>query len=251
MKYAADFRSIARNALRGRWGLAVIAGVIASLLGAVVTNGPEINFEFSNNGANINFDIAGQQIYSTGTGWNEDIMGLISGIAIVAGVALIMAIAFFVLGSIIEIGYDRFNLDLVDRQKAPQIGTLFGFFTHWLTAAEARFLQFVYVLLWSLLFVIPGIIASFSYAMTGYILAEHPDLTGSEAIARSKEMMAGNRFRLFCLHFSFIGWDFLCALTLGIGNLWLSPYKQAATAAFYREVSGTESIPDPGTYRDL
>ena len=76
--------------------------------------------------------------------------------------------------------------------------------------------------------------------MTGYILAENPDLSASEAIEQSKSMMAGNRWRLFCLHVSFIGWDILCSLTLGIGYLWLNPYKNAATAAFYREISGTE-----------
>jgi len=89
-------------------------------------------------------------------------------------------------------------------------------------------------------FVIPGIIATYSYAMTGYILAENPEMTASEVLKRSKEMMSGNRFRLFCLQFSFLGWDFLCLLTFGIGYLWLRPYKQAAIAAFYREVSGTE-----------
>ena len=78
--------------------------------------------------------------------------------------------------------------------------------------------------------------------MTGYILAEHPDLTAGEAIERSREMMSGNRWRLFCLRISFIGWDILCSLTLGIGNLWLRPYRQAAEAAFYREVSGTERV---------
>ena len=94
---------------------------------------------------------------------------------------------------------------------------------------------------------IPGIIAGYSYAMTEYILAEHPELTASEAIARSKAMMSGNRWRLFCMQLSFIGWDILSAmLTFGIGGLWLTPYKQAATAAFYREITGTErQIPQP------
>ena len=101
-------------------------------------------------------------------------------------------------------------------------------------------LQGVYVFLWALLFVIPGIIATYSYAMTSYILAENPELTASEAIDMSKEMMEGNRFRLFCLHMSFIGWAILCVFTFGIGYLWLAPYMQAAQAAFYREVSGTE-----------
>lgn len=86
------------------------------------------------------------------------------------------------------------------------------------------------------------IIASYSYAMTEYILADHPELSASEAISRSKEMMEGNRWRLFCLEFSFIGWSILCAFTLGIGYLWLTPYKEAAKAAFYREISGTGYI---------
>ena len=64
-------------------------------------------------------------------------------------------------------------------------------------------------------------------------------MPASEALAASKAMMEGNKWRLFCLHFSFIGWSILCAFTLGIGSLWLNPYQNAATAAFYREISGT------------
>lgn len=75
--------------------------------------------------------------------------------------------------------------------------------------------------------------AIYSYAMTKYILAEHPEMTAKEAIARSKAMMTGNRRRLFCMQFSFIGWEILCILTLGIGNLVLAPYEEAATAVFY------------------
>lgn len=240
MKYAADFRSIARNALQGKWALAVIAGVLASLLGAVASGSPEIKFDISGNGASINLQIAGQQIYSSGTGWNEHLTSLFIGGATIAVImALTMAVAYFILGSVIEVGYCQFNLDLVDRKEEPQIGTLFGYFPHWSTAAVARVLQFIYVLLWSLLLVIPGIIASFSYAMTGYIMAEHPEMTASEAIAQSKRIMRGNRFRLFCLQFSFVGWDLLCMLTFGIGYLWLNPYRQAAEAAFYREISST------------
>lgn len=238
MKYASDFRAIARNALAGRWTVAVITGLVASLLGAVAANAPEINLDFSGNGLSAGLNIAGQQVNFTELGWRMPFGRLLVGsMSYIFLVALAMAVAYFILGSIIEIGYARFNLDLVDRQKEPEIGTLFGYFSHWKTTAAARFLQGLYVLLWSLLFVIPGIVAGYSYAMTGYILAENPQMTASEAIARSKQMMYGNRFRLFCLQLSFIGWDILCALTLGIGYLWLTPYRQAATAAFYREVS--------------
>ena len=83
--------------------------------------------------------------------------------------------------------------------------------------------------------------------MTDYILAENPELTATDAIEQSKSMMYGNRFRLFCLQFSFIGWDILATLAFGIGHLCLTPYKQAAYAAFYREVSETE-IPEQEAY---
>ncbi|MBE5868639.1 MAG: DUF975 family protein [Lachnospiraceae bacterium] len=191
-------------------------------------------------GANVNFEIAGQTILSSNGALNDRLGMILAGSAIyIALIAIVMAVVYFVLGSVVEVGYDRFNLALVDRSEA-KIDMLFTYFHNWKTTAAAKFLQSFYILLWSLLFIIPGIIATYSYAMTGFILAEHPELTASEAIARSKEIMSGNRFRLFCLQLSFIGWSILCTLTLGIGNLWLRPYKQAARAAFYREISGTE-----------
>ena len=243
MKYAVDFRKIAREALKGRWGIAVIASLIATLLGAIASSGPKAEFEYSNNGANINLMFANQEIYSTSGGWLPELNRFIIGGAVYMMIAaLLMAVVLFVLGSVISLGYSRFNLDLIDRQKEPNLGSLFGFFPHWKNAAAARLLETVYVFLWSLLFVIPGIMASYSYAMIPYILAEHPELAPGEALAQSKELMRGNRWRLFCLQFSFIGWGILSSLTLGIGNLWLTPYKQAATAAFYREISGTEYV---------
>lgn len=252
MKYASDFRTIARDALKGRWGIAVIAGLLASLLGAITTNGPEIKLNISDNGANVNFMFANQQIFSSSEGWLPELNALIIGGAIYTMIAaLIMAAVFFVLGSVISLGYSRFNLDLADNRKEPVLGTLFGYFSHWKNAAVAKLLAGVYVFLWSLLFIIPGIIASYSYAMIPYIQAEYPEMTPSDVLARSKEIMSGNRWRLFCLQFSFIGWEILSALTMGIGNLWLMPYKQAATAAFYRDVSGTEcaaSAPEPNHY---
>ena len=238
MKYAADFRSIARNVLSGRWKIAVIAGLIASLLGAVASNGPELKMDIGDSGVNFGVEFAGQQIFTTNGGWNNVLSDVIVRSAPVIILAtLAMAIVYFVLGSVVGVGYSKFNLELVDREKEPQISMLFGYFPHWKTAAVAGLLQGLYVMLWSLLFIIPGIVAGYSYAMTSYILAENPELTASEAIDQSKQMMSGNRWRLFCLRISFIGWDILCALTLGIGNLWLGPYKQAAEAAFYREVS--------------
>ncbi len=88
-----------------------------------------------------------------------------------------------------------------------------------------------------MLFVIPGILATYSYAMVPYILAENPTLPANKAIKRSKELMKGNRWRLFCLLLSFIGWRIVSGLTLGIGFFWEIPYEQASVAAFYRNLT--------------
>ncbi len=243
MKCAADFRCIAKNALSGRWWLAIVAGLIASLLGAGASGSQGIKLDINDSDFNINLNLTGQQASSSGGVLNEQLAGfLAAGIVVIVLVALALAVVQFILGSIVGVGYAKFNLDLVDRQKEPKISTLFGFFKYWKTIIPAGLLQALYVFLWSLLFVIPGIIASYSYAMTSYILAEYPGLSASEALEQSKEMMYGHRWRLFCLHFSFIGWELLCILTLGVGNLWLAPYKKAAETAFYREVSGTEYL---------
>ena len=190
MKYAADFRQNARDALRGKWTIAVLVGLVATLLGGAGSGGPEVKLNIDGSGAHASFEFAGQTIFSTGGGLNSDIGAFLVGSAIYITIAAIaMAVVYFVLGSIISVGYARFNLDLVDGGN-PSFETLFGYFSYWKTTAVARLLQSLYVLLWSLLFIIPGIMASYSYAMTEFILAEHPELTAGEAIAQSKEMMS-------------------------------------------------------------
>jgi len=242
MKNAADFRSIARDALGGRWIIALLVGLVASILGGIGSSGPEfkINFDVSGGGADLNFMFGNQTIFSTNGGLNPNLQVFLAGsVFVIVLIALAIAVLYFVLGSFVGVGYARFNLDLVDHMETG-FEALFSYVSHWKTTAAAKFLRGIYTFLWGLLFIIPGIMASYSYAMTDFILSEHPELTASEAIAKSKEMMYGNRIRLFCLDFSFIGWAILCAFTFGIGNLWLTPYIQAAKAAFYREVSGTE-----------
>ena len=246
MKIAEDFRRIARNALTNKWLIAVAVGLVASILGGIGSNGPEFKVNIDGSNISMNFNLAGQTIYSTGTngGLNSEVGAFIVGsLGFIMIAALFMAVIYFVLGSIVGVGYAKYNLNLVDKKNAA-FETLFEYFSHWKTTTIARLLRALYVFLWSLLFIIPGIVAGFSYAMTDYILAEDPELTADEAISQSKSIMMGNKWRFFCLQFSFIGWDILATLAFGIGHLWLTPYKQAAYAAFYREVSGTEFFPE-------
>ena len=117
------------------------------------------------------------------------------------------------------------------------VEALFAYLPNWKTTTLTRLWKGLYILLGTILLVIPGLIMGYTYAMTDYILAEHPDMAPGEVMKGSKAMMEGNRWRLFCLQFSFIGWMLLSSLTFGLGNLALRPYQEAAYAAFYREVS--------------
>ncbi|MBR2047770.1 MAG: DUF975 family protein [Oscillospiraceae bacterium] len=230
MKRASDFRTIAREALRGKWGIAVLAGFLAMLLGSASSGAPDININYTGNEFSINVGHYQQLLPHVGFLAGAGLVLLLVGIAI--------AIALFVLSNVVSTGYGKFNLNLVDGENC-EINQMFSCFPNWKTIACAGFLQTLYVLLWSLILIIPGIIASYCYAMTPYILAEHPTLSATEAIEQSKLLMEGNRWRLFCLEFSFIGWGILATLSFGIGYLWLVPYESAARAAFYREISAT------------
>lgn len=235
MKLAADFRRISRECLRGRWLTAVIAGFLATLLGGVASSSPGSSYyDGSSEGSSEYLEHEISQLLQ---GNAELLKPLLGAGAVLLLVVLAVAAVFLVLGSVVRIGYSRFNLDLVDPGKEPEVGTLFKYFSKWKNLTLAYLREFFVVLLWMLLLIVPGIIASYNYAMTGFILAENPDLSPKEAMRQSKEMMRGNRWRLFCLQFSFIGWGLLASLSLGIGNLWLVPYEQGAFAAFYRDIS--------------
>ena len=259
MKRAAEFRAIARDALRGRWPIAVVTGFVASLMGAgIVSDGG------SGSSGDSYSDIV-RQVQST-QAWQQ-----MRGIVVVGlGLLVVWLIVTLIIGGAGKLGYASFNLKLVDKRDVS-LGDLFSQFHRLGDGFCMNFLTGLYTLLWSLLFLIPGIIKTFSYAMTPYVLAEHPGMTANEAITRSRQIMDGNKWRLFCLSFSFIGWSLLCAapaiLTLGVvsgmavstgnlavfllmlpasiptfvGALFLRPYQEAAYAAFYREISGTDS----------
>lgn len=256
MKYAADFRYIAREALRGKWLIAVLTAFVASLIGAQIASGG--GGSGSNNNNNNN---------NSGLNLNEyfspEVLNFFRIVlAALLVYAVIMLIVSLIIGGAGKLGYARFNLNLVDGKEA-RISDLFSQFHRLGDGFVMNLLVGIYTFLWTLLFVIPGIIKSFSYAMTPYILTEHPEYNPNYAITVSREIMDGNKFRLFCLKLSFIGWSLLAALpsiialaavltgnffllplilVTVVGDLFVSAYMEAAQAAFYREVSGTEVV---------
>jgi uncharacterized membrane protein len=152
-----------------------------------------------------------------------------------ASVIGVGAVAELILGGPLLMGVIYCSLT-VCRNNKVEINQLFSGFNNFVNAMVLYIINTIFIALWSILFVIPGIVKSYSYSMSYYILADNPDMPANDARKASMELMRGNKWRLFCLHLSFIGWFILCCLTFGILTFWVMPYVQTATAEFYQNL---------------
>lgn len=122
------------------------------------------------------------------------------------------------------------------REENPPIETIFDGFKNFTPSLLLYILMSVFTFLWALLLIVPGIIAALSYSQAFFIMHDNPGMGAMEALKLSKDMMKGQKGKLFMLYLSFIGWAILCMLTLGIGYLWLAPYMYLSFANFYDDV---------------
>jgi len=167
--------------------------------------------------------------------------GLAVGANLVFGLILSVAsnvcsIAQLIIGGPMELGREILFLR-ISRRADARFGQLFDGFQNFGSALGAYLLMLIFVFLWTLLLIIPGIIAALSYSMTFFIMADDPGVDPLEAIRRSKRLMYGNKWKLFCLYWRFFGWFLLCLLSFGIGFLWLQPYVLVTTAQFYDDLA--------------
>jgi len=229
---AAEIRKKSRNTMESSFLISVLCGAIASSLGGLLT-GAIVSFRF-NFRFNFQFSLDAD-IFSAAPA--AFFIGL--------GIALIYAIVHstvysFVSGTI-QIGYAQLLLKQQDKVNCTP-NDIFSRFSRVKEGFWQIFLRRLYTLLWSMLLIVPGIIKSYSYAMTPFIMAERPDLSASEAIRASRMLMKGHKAALFRLDLSFIGWEFLAAFSFGRGYFIINPYKNTAYAIFYRSIS-SHSIP--------
>lgn len=200
------YKNRALDALKGRWDKAVIAMLIVfAILGFV---GNIISIPFGAEG------VAGQ---SVSTLW-----------ALLCLPLSWAASVFFL---------------RISRGEEVDYGQLFDGFRGWdeyLRIFLTEFLKGLYTFLWTLLLIVPGIMKSYSYAMTDFVLKDEPELKYDAAIERSMQMMEGHKADLFWLDLSFIGWILLSILTFGIGFLLLIPYMETAHAQFYEDLKAQE-----------
>ncbi|SDX57700.1 DUF975 family protein [Paenibacillus sp. CF384] len=130
-------------------------------------------------------------------------------------------------------------LDYARRNVPETAGVLRGF-ERYKDSLVLYVVMSIFTFLWTLLLIVPGIIAALRYSQSYYILGDNPGMAPTEAINRSKAMMAGHKWRLFVLYLSFFGWFLLCLPTLGIGLLWLGPYFSTSMAHFYEDLRAGE-----------
>ena len=213
MKENIDYKNEALAALKGNWAPAVLAilvyvGIVLVLLAP---------YEF--------------KVFTL-----KDPTDLAAAKGLMTWLWICLGLMFLVAGPILVGMVNSFKRLLVagdDRLVSNEFKIGFG---NWLHHFWGYFLKTVLIGLWSLLFLIPGIIKSLSYAMTNYILVDYPQLSANKAIDLSRAMMKNHKYDLFYLYLGFAGWFFLCILTLGIGYFWLIPYTQTAQASFYQDV---------------
>ena len=212
MKSNQYYKNEALSALRGNWANALVATIIFIALALFFSSNDSINSYYQ------------RIVINPFIGYSLSFISLFVLLPLAAGYSNSMRV-------LLETGDNRLTNN--------SFSLAFG---NWLHVVWGMILSTIYIFLWTLLLIIPGIIKSYSYALTPYILVEHPEMSANEAIEESMRLMDGHKFDLFYLQLSFIGWAILSILSLGLGVFWLIPYQMTAQAAFYRDIKN-EAMP--------
>lgn len=220
-----ELKSNARVLMRANYLKAVVAGLILMLLTRSGYN--SARNAARENGADVNVsDVVGMQV--------SLIIAILVGVAGVIVIALVINVLLSIfLWNPLEVGCKKVFIDC--RYGNPEWGDLlFAFRNGYGHIGAVMFMKDLYIFLWTLLFIIPGIVKSYEYTMIPYLLAENPDMSREEAFAESKRMMDGNKWNTFVLDLSFIGWAILGAITYNIVNIfYTNPYYMLTRAELY------------------
>ena len=207
-----------KAAFKSNYWYAVLWAFVLSLLTAGGAYSTSANTSYQNDGSGIHLAIAG--------------IGL--------GITLVVVVIRLVVGCPYRVGYARWRIGCAEgRAQNADIGYAFNGGRIGGAIAGIFFTDLI-IFLWSLLFVIPGIVAAYKYRLVPYLMAENENMTGKEARARSAEMMKGKKAAAFFLDLSFIGWILLSILTCGIlAIFWVAPYINATECELYRFLRDT------------
>ena len=141
-----------------------------------------------------------------------------------------------------QYSYMQLFLEYKRGERENMFGRLFAFFQDYTRAFGTAFMVALYIILWSLLLIVPGIIKAIAYSQTYYIAKDHPEYSIDQCIEASMAMMRGHKGEYFMLYLSFIGWFLLGILTCGIGLLWINPYMQTTFAHYYEDLKAENPV---------
>lgn len=232
MWFRKDLKTNAKSALKGRYWTAVLISVIAGILTGNTMGGINIPSGKGLESGPERFE----RIKEFFTQYSEYIIPVMA-VAVLAGLFFMcIAIAYMMfIANPIRVGRNRFFLE--NRKGKTETGRMLSVFgTGYRNVVKVMFLKNLYIFLWSLLFIIPGIIKFFEYFAVDYIMAENPGMDIKRALKLSGSITLGEKWKIFVLMLSFIGWILLCLPTLGIGYVFLMPYIQATLAELYTEL---------------
>ena len=169
--------------------------------------------------------------------WGVAILAiLIAGL--IAGAASFTFVGVLVLCGPLAVGLCIVFSTIANGEKA-ELEKMFGGFSNFGNTCVTGLLYTIFLALWTLIPIV-GIVKSYSYAMTFFIMKDNPEMSGTEAITASRKMMDGHKLDLFVLDLSFIGWILLCGLTFGLLSFYVVPYMEATRAAFYENLKASK-----------
>jgi uncharacterized membrane protein len=217
---ASLLRQRAKMSLTGNYWNAVLVAFVAAIMGGLLpAYGPYI-------------EIDAESFSKIWRGFSSYAVVLLSA---VGSIGSVLSIVNLVLGGVVQIGYAKYLLKQYNGHSG-EVKDLFSCFDYFAQGFLQKLLRILYIILWSFLFIVPGIIKALSYSMTPFIMAENPEMKAKNAIQASETLMHGHKADLFYFLLSYIGWYFFAVLTCGIGVFFLNPYIHAGYTAFYRSI---------------
>ena len=167
------------------------------------------------------------------TKWTNGMLVITLADSIAVLSSILFGLGFFAAGPL-TYSISKYFLSVVYGEDENSVKYIFdGFKDDFAGTFLLSLMRTLFVSLWSLLFIIPGIIKKYAYSMAFYVKADHPEYTWNECLKTSKTLMKGNKMKLFFLKLSFLGWMIVSCMTCGIGFLWLAPYMECTIANFY------------------
>jgi len=166
---------------------------------------------------------------------NNWLMALLVSLLVSAMTGIAGWLSFIIVGALM-FGSAKVFLGLARGKKSVDIAELFDGFRNFGETFILGFMMTLFVFLWTLLFIIPGIIMGIAYSMCFYIKNDHPEYDWKKCLDESRRMMDGHKAEFFVLQLSFIGWILLGALCCGIGTLWVQPYIECTNANYYEDL---------------